>query len=209
MDAIVRYLPSPAETASANATLEGEGQELAADSDGPLAAFVYKTLADPYVGKLSFIRVYSGTLSSDSRVWNANAESEERIGQLLTVRGREQEPAAQIAAGDMGAVAKLAQTLTSHTLTERKQPLVLPAVTFPQWLFTAAIEPTSKEDLEKLSSALARVIEEDPSLARRTATDYGSDAPLGHWRDTYQCRAGTYEAQIWRRREDRTGKSAV
>ena len=64
----------------------------------------------------------------------------------------------------MGAVAKLAQTLTSHTLTERKQPLVLPAVTFPQWLFTAAIEPTSKEDLEKLSSALARVIEEDPSL---------------------------------------------
>ena len=85
MDAIVRYLPSPAETASANATLEGEGQELAADSDGPLAAFVYKTLADPYVGKLSFIRVYSGTLSSDSRVWNANAEFEERIGQLLTV----------------------------------------------------------------------------------------------------------------------------
>ena len=164
MDAIVRYLPSPAETASANATLEGEGQELAADSDGPLAAFVYKTLADPYVGKLSFIRAYSGTLSSDSRVWNANAEFEERIGQLLTVRGREQEPAAQIAAGDMGAVAKLAQTLTSHTLTERKQPLVLPAVTFPQWLFTAAIEPTSKEDLEKLSSALARVIEEDPSL---------------------------------------------
>ncbi|MDE2818036.1 MAG: elongation factor G, partial [Chloroflexota bacterium] len=90
--------------------------------------------------------------------------SEERIGQLLFVRGREQENTDHIAAGDLGAVAKLAETLTSHTLSERKQPLVLPAVTFPSWLFTAAIEPTSKEDLEKLSSALARVTEEDPSL---------------------------------------------
>lgn len=164
IDAIIRYLPSPAETAAASATLEGEAHELAADADGPLAAFVYKTLGDPYVGKLSFIRVYSGTLRSDSRVWNVNAESEERIGQLLFVRGREQENADHIAAGDMGAVAKLTDTLTSHTLAERKQPLALPAVTFPQWLFTAAIEPTSKEDLEKLSSALARVTEEDPSL---------------------------------------------
>lgn len=164
MDAIVRYLPSPAETEAATATLAGEEQELAADADGPLAAFVYKTLADPYVGKLSFIRVYSGTLSSDSRVWGVNAENEERIGQLLFVRGREQENTDHIAAGDMGAVAKLAETLTSHTLGDRKQPLVLPAVAFPQWLFTAAIEPTSKEDLEKLSSALARVTEEDPSL---------------------------------------------
>ncbi len=164
IDAIIRYLPSPAETAAATATHAGEEQELSADSDGPLAAFVYKTLGDPYVGKLSFIRVYSGTIRSDSRVWNVNAESEERIGQLLFVRGREQAPAEHIAAGDMGAVAKLTQTLTSHTLGERKQPLALPAVTFPQWLFTAAIEPTSKEDLEKLSSALARVTEEDPSL---------------------------------------------
>ena len=164
IDAIIRYLPSPAETAAATATHAGEEQELPADSDGPLAAFVYKTLGDPYVGKLSFIRVNSGTLRSDSRVWNVNAESEERIGQLLFVRGREQAPAEYIAAGDMGAVAKLTQTLTSHTLGERKQPLALPAVTFPQWLFTAAIEPTSKEDLEKLSSALARVTEEDPSL---------------------------------------------
>ncbi len=164
IDAIIRYLPSPAETAAATATHAGEEQELSADSDGPLAAFVYKTLGDPYVGKLSFIRVNSGTLRSDSRVWNVNAESEERIGQLLFVRGREQAPAEYIAAGDMGAVAKLTQTLTSHTLGERKQPLALPAVTFPQWLFTAAIEPTSKEDLEKLSSALARVTEEDPSL---------------------------------------------
>ena len=164
IDAIIRYLPSPAETAAATVTHAGEGQEIPADSDGPLAAFVYKTLGDPYVGKLSFIRVYSGTLRSDSRVWNVNADSEERIGQLLFVRGREQAPAEHIAAGDMGAVAKLTQTLTSHTLGERKQPLALPAVTFPQWLFTAAIEPTSKEDLEKLSSALARVTEEDPSL---------------------------------------------
>ena len=164
MDAIVRYLPSPAEVAPASATQDGAEQELAADAEGPLAGFVYKTLADPYVGKLSFIRVYSGTLRSDSRVWNVNTGSEERIGQLLFVRGREQENTDHIAAGDMGAVAKLAETLTSHTLSERKQALTLPAVTFPPWLFTAAIEPTSKEDLEKLSNALARVTEEDPSL---------------------------------------------
>ena len=192
IDAIIRYLPSPAETAAATATHAGEEQELSADSDGPLAAFVYKTLGDPYVGKLSFIRVNSGTLRSDSRVWNVNAESEERIGQLLFVRGREQAPAEYIAAGDMGAVAKLTQTLTSHTLGERKQPLALPAVTFPQWLFTAAIEPTSKEDLEKLSSALARVTEEDPSLhvERQPIT---TNAPLRHRGNPHQRCPGAYE----------------
>ncbi len=164
MDAMVRFLPSPAEIGPATATQAGEERELAADADGPLAAFVFKTLGDPYVGKLSFIRVYSGTLRSDSRVWNVDTESEERIGQLLFVRGREQESAQEIGAGDIGTLAKLATTLTSHTLGERREPLTLPAVTFPPWLFTAAIEPTSKEDLEKLSSALARVTEEDPSL---------------------------------------------
>ena len=164
IEAIIRYLPSPAETGPATALQGGEEVELAADSEGPLAAFVYKTLGDPYVGKLTFVRVYSGTLRSDSRVWNAISESEERIGQLLFLRGREQETTDHIAAGDLGAVAKLADTVTSHTLSERKQASTLPAVTFPRWLFTAAIEPTSKEDLEKLSSALARVTEEDPSL---------------------------------------------
>ena len=145
MDAIIRYLPSPAETAAATASLEGEEQELAADSEGPLAAFVYKTLADPYVGKLSFIRVYSGTLRSDSRVWNVNTASEERIGQLLFVRGREQENTDHIAAGDMGTVAKLADTLTSHTLSERKQPLALPAVHVP----TLALHRRHRADLER------------------------------------------------------------
>ncbi len=164
IEAIIRYLPSPAEVDSATATQGGEEVELTADSEGPLAAFVYKTLGDPYVGKLTFVRVYSGTLRSDSRVWNAITESEERVGQLLFMRGREQETTDHIAAGDLGAVAKLADTVTSHTLSDRKQAFTLPAVTFPQWLFTAAIEPTSKEDLEKLSSALARVTEEDPSL---------------------------------------------
>ena len=164
IEAIIRYLPSPAEVGSATAVQGGEEVELTAESEGPLAAFVYKTLGDPYVGKLTFVRVYSGTLRSDSRVWNAITGSEERVGQLLFMRGREQETTDHIAAGDLGAVAKLADTVTSHTLSERKQAFTLPAVTFPQWLFTAAIEPTSKEDLEKLSSALARVTEEDPSL---------------------------------------------
>jgi len=149
LDAIVRYLPSPAERAAVVAKRNGADETLKADPD---------------VGKLSLLRVFSGTLRSDSRVWNPLKETEERIGQLLSVRGREQQPVPALVAGDIGAVAKLSVTLTGDTLCDRQRPLVLPKATFPHWVFTAAIEPKTKEDLEKLSNAIARIIEEDPTL---------------------------------------------
>ena len=117
LDAMVSFMPSPAEVCvRARNAATGEEVELSADPAGPLVAQVFKTMADPFVGKLTYFRVFSGTLTSDSRVQNMNRNSEERVGQLFTVRGKEQTPAEAIQAGGIGAVAKLSETTTGDTL---------------------------------------------------------------------------------------------
>ncbi len=172
LDAVINYFPSP--SAKTVTALEGSKEvELEADSSGPLAAQVFKTTADQFVGKLTYLRVYSGTLKADSHVWNARKGVDERVGQLFVVHGKSQEPVPSLAAGDIGAVAKLAETVTSDTLSTKDRVFQLPAIRFPAPVFSVAIFPKSKADTDKMSSALARIAEEDPVLEVRHDAETG------------------------------------
>jgi elongation factor G len=166
MDAIVEYLPSPKDASPyrAMSPVTGEAEMLEADPTGPLAAFIFKTVADPYVGKLTFYRVFSGTLRSDSQVYNPRSREMERLGPLYVMRGKEQMAVKQIPAGDMGGVAKLAETVTADTLCDRDHPLVIPAPDYPTPLFSVALFPKAQADTAKLSPVLSRLTDEDPTL---------------------------------------------
>ena len=132
---------------------------------------VFKTTADPFVGRLTYLRVLSGTLRSQAHVWNGSRDEDERIGQLLLLHGKEQEPIGELKAGEIGAVAKLAVTETGDTLSAREKPLVLPPLAFPEPSLMVAIEPQSKGDLDKMGPALARMLEEEPTVRlERSAT---------------------------------------
>ena len=172
LDAIVGLLPSPAERGPVAARgAKGDEVTLTADPNGVLAAQVWKTMADPYVGKLSYLRVVNGTLKSDSQVWNAARGRLERIGQLFVLRGKHQEPAPELPAGDLGAVAKLADTATGDTLTDKDKAVTLPPIEFPKPAIAMAVEPKSKTDEDKLGSALARLTEEDHTLVVQRASE--------------------------------------
>ena len=132
--------------------------------DGPLAAFVFKTSADPFVGKLSIFRVYQGTIKSNSEVWNPVRGQSERIGQLYLPKGKSQENVAEVTAGDIGAIGKLSSTVTGDTLCTREHPVVFNSIHFPVGYYSVAVSPATKADLDKMSAALARIVEEDPSL---------------------------------------------
>ena len=172
LDAMVDYLPSPAEREVVTVTGAKE-EKIAPSADGPLAALVFKTTADPYVGKLTYFRVYSGAIDSNSQVWNATKGNAERIGQLFMLRGKNQEPVARVSAGDIGAVAKLNVTSTGDTLSTQNKPVKLAPVVFPQPVFEEAIFPKTKTDLDKLGNALSRIVEEDQTLRVRREPDTG------------------------------------
>ena len=165
LDAFVRYLPSPADEAPSKALDKSGGSvEVPADENGPLLVRVFKTTADPFVGRLTYLRVLSGTLHSQAHVWNTTRNEDERIGQLLLLHGKEQEPIGELKAGEIGAVAKLAVTETGDTLGSKDKPLRLQPLEFPEPSLTVAIEPVSKQDLDKMGPALARLLEEDPTV---------------------------------------------
>ena len=164
LDAIVNFLPSPADLPPRKATMGGEEVELTPDPDGPLAALIFKTSADPFVGKLSYFRVLSGTLSANSEVWDMSTGQAERVGQAFVPIGKHQESVPSICAGDIGSVSKLAHAVTGDTLTTKADGVTLPRVVFPDPVYAVAVHPKSKADLDKLSSSLARLVEEDPSL---------------------------------------------
>jgi elongation factor G len=165
LDAIVEYLPSPAESeVRARSPLSGLEETLEMSPASPLAALVFKTFADPYVGKLTYFRVYTGVMESDSRVLNASRNKQERIGQLFHLRGKEQEAVKSISTGDIGAVAKLQATSTGDTFCDKDHPLLLAEIGFPHPVYSAAIKPKTKADLDKMGTALARLVEEDPTL---------------------------------------------
>jgi elongation factor G len=166
LDAFVRYLPSPDEEGPVKAADAKSGAEVsvAPDPNGPLVVRVFKTTADPFVGRLSYLRVYSGTLRSQAHVWNANRNEDERIGQLLLLHGKDQEPIGELKAGEIGAIAKLSATETGDTLSSKEKPLVLAPLAFPAPMLTLAIEPVSKGDLDKMGPALQRLLEEEPSV---------------------------------------------
>lgn len=165
LDVLVDFCCSAADRSrKATNSVTNEEVELVTDSAGPLVAQVFKTLADPFVGRLTYFRVFSGTLTSDSRLYNVTKGAEERVGQLFFVRGKEQINTATIKAGDIGAVAKLAVTTTSDSLCDRGAPFVVPPIAYPEPLFSAAVFPKTKADLDKLGAGLTRLVEEDPTL---------------------------------------------
>lgn len=163
LDAIVDYFPAPSERVSV-AHANGADEQLAADPAGPLAVLVFKTIADPHVGRLSYFRVYSGSLHSNSQVYNPVAEKTERIGQLFYVRGKEHINTDTVTAGDIAAVGKLNVTHTGETLCDEGHPLRLDGIEFPQPAYSAAVNPKTKADLDKMGQGLQRMIEEDPTL---------------------------------------------
>ena len=166
LGAMSGYMPSPEEAADPPATNAGNGEaeQLKSEPDGPLAAFVFKTTADPFVGRLSLFRVYRGTLRANSEVWNQARGQTERIGQVYIFRGKGQEQVQEIGPGDIGAVPKLAATVTGDSLSQREHPVTFEPIEFPVGYYTMAVQPKTKADVEKMSSALARIMEEDPSL---------------------------------------------
>ncbi|MCL2337308.1 MAG: elongation factor G, partial [Firmicutes bacterium] len=133
-------------------------------ADGAMAALVFKTLADPYVGRMNFLRVFQGTLNPDSAVYNPNREKAERIGQVLFVRGKQSEPATQVSCGDMAVVVKLTETGSGDTLCNKDNKTQLNSIEFPAPNYTVAIAPKSKNDEDKLGDAVQKLLEEDPSL---------------------------------------------
>ena len=159
--ALIAMAPSPADAG------------IGSDAGGKMAAFVFKTTADPFVGKLSYFRVVSGALKSDSQIWNAGAGQGERIGQVFVVTGKDTEAVSELGAGDIGAVSKLGSVETGHTLTEKDSPVSLDGLSFPDPVYSMAIRPTAKTDVDKLSSALARIAEEDPTLKVDRQPDTG------------------------------------
>ena len=169
MRAAINLLPSPVDAAPYPATNMATSADVQLDADtaGALAVLVFKTVADPYVGKLSYYRVYSGTLESDSRVFNTRAREEERLGQLYTMRGKEQITLARIPAGDIGAVAKLSETQSGDTLCDRGTPLGIKPPVYPNPLYAVAITPKTKADAAKISPTLSRMSEQDPTLSWR------------------------------------------
>lgn len=159
LDRIVHELPSPAELPK-----EFGGTKLEPDPSGPLAAYVFKTSADPFVGRINYVRVFSGTLNQDDHVLNTHSQKEERIHNLFFPHGKGQEITQRVIAGDICAVAKLQHTATGDTLASPKQPISLPRPEFPEPIYRVAIVPVTKADEDKLGAALARLLDEDPTL---------------------------------------------
>ena len=165
LDLIAQYGPSPLDRPAVEAKRgSGETVELKPEDGSPLAVLVFKTTADPYVGKLSYLRVMGSTLKSDSQVWNVNKGQAERIAQLFVPRGKAQEGVPSLSPGDIGAVAKLQYTATGDTLTQKEKAVMLSFLEFPRPVYGVAITPKTKTDMDKMGTSLARLVEEDPSL---------------------------------------------
>lgn len=163
MDILLKVAPSPDSIVTA-AEKNGEPVELACKADGPLAALVFKTIADPFVGKLSYFKVISGTMKRDSKVVNARTGEEERIAKVMWVKGGKQEDTDYIGAGDIGSVAKLSGVLTGDTLCSASYVCSFNAISFPAPSLSMAAYPKNKGDEEKIASGLFRLMEEDPTL---------------------------------------------
>jgi elongation factor G len=162
LDAFIAYVPAPSERPMAG-TKGGQPVEVLASETGPYAAFVWKTVADPFAGRISMFRVMSGSLKADTTVYNLTRETQERLGHLTLLQGKTPTDVPEIKAGDMGAVAKLKETVTNDTLTDKGGVSFAP-MKFPEPVLSYAIEPKSRGDEDKISSSLQRLQEEDPTI---------------------------------------------
>ncbi|MGB9586922.1 MAG: elongation factor G [Armatimonadota bacterium] len=166
LDEITSSFPSPADAApqkGVNPQTKAEEERKPSDSEA-FSALVFKTLADPYVGKLTYFKVYSGVLKSDSHVFNSTKGIEERVGQVYFLRGKNQEATSEVHAGDIGAVAKLSETGTGDTLCDKAKAIVYPKIEFPSPVYSVAIRAKSKADEDKLGPALSKLADEDPTF---------------------------------------------
>jgi elongation factor G len=179
LDAVVDYLPSPLDVPPVTGTepVRGDGEEpeitRKADDSEPFAALAFKIMADPYVGKLTFFRVYSGRLEAGDRVLNAGSGRTERIGRILMMHANEREEVSEVYAGDIAAAVGIKQVITGDTLTAPDAPIKLENITFPEPVIKVAVEPKTKIDQEKMSVALGRLAEEDPTFQVRTNEETG------------------------------------
>ncbi len=166
LDAITEYLPDP----SMRPIKYAEGSP---ESNGNFSALVFKTTADPYVGKLTYFRVYSGEIASNGQVFNVTQNATERVGQLYSIHGKTQEPEAKVVCGDIGAVAKLNVTTTNDTLAAQDNPVKLETIVFPPPVYSVAVYPKTKADLDKMGQAITRLCEEDPTLTQARDAETG------------------------------------
>lgn len=164
LNAVVDFFPSPAEIAPIKAESKNGEVEIQANDAGPLALYVWKTTADPFVGKQTFFRVYSGMVTPDNRVWNHTKGIEERFGTISIPRGKETIAVKVIHSGDLGVVPKLSETVTGNTLGDKTHPLTLPQPVYPNALYQVSITPKTQADSTKISPTLTRLCEEDMTL---------------------------------------------
>jgi len=171
LDAVVDYLPAPTDVPSISGHLphhDATHAERKASDDEPFAALAFKIMTDPYVGKLTFFRVYSGVLNSGSYVYNSTKDRKERIGRLLQMHANKREELEEVRAGDIAAAIGLKDTKTGDTLCDAEHPIILEAMRFPEPVISVAIEPKTKADQDKLGVALAKLSEEDPTFRVHT-----------------------------------------
>ncbi len=165
LESMIKLFPSPAEVPTVTAHGKSGDEDLTANDAGPLAAYVWKTTADPFVGKITYFRVYSGLISSDTRVWNSSKETEERLGTLHLLRGKEQIAVKVVHSGDIATVSKLGSTSTGDILCDRGHPLTMSLPQYPHALYQVAISPKTQADSAKISATLTRLCEEDMTLS--------------------------------------------
>jgi len=179
LDAVIDYLPSPLDVppVTGHELIKGQEEEREvvrnADDSEPFAALAFKIAADPYVGKLTYFRVYSGHLQAGSRVLNVSSGRTERIGRILMMHANEREEVDQVYAGDIAAAVGIKQVMTGDTLAAPDAPVQLEKIIFPEPVIKVAVEPKTKADQEKMSIALGRLAEEDPTFQVRTNEETG------------------------------------
>ncbi len=181
LDAVVDFLPSPLDIAEVRGVDPRTGEEITRppSDDAPLAALVFKIVTDPYVGRLAYFRVYSGKITQGAQVYNATRGKRERIGRLLRMYADRREDVTEVLAGDIGAVLGLKNSFTGDTLCDMANPIVLESISFPEPVISIAIEPKSTADQDKLSQALHKLAEEDPTFRVRTDEQTGQTIVSG------------------------------
>jgi elongation factor G len=175
LDAVIYYLPSPLDVPPVHGLSPDKDEEVvrnAADAE-PFSSLAFKIMTDPYVGRLTYVRVYSGTLESGSYVYNSTKEKRERVGRILRMHANHREEIKEISAGDIVAIVGLKNTTTGDTLCLENSPILLETITFPEPVIDVAIEPKTKADQEKMSLSLAKLSEEDPTFRARTDEETG------------------------------------
>jgi elongation factor G len=177
LDSVVDFLPSPLDIPAVTGLdpngAEGATAERAAKDDQPLSALAFKIMTDPFVGQLTFIRVYSGTMTSGMAVYNSTKQKSERIGRLLKMHANKREEIKEVLAGDIAAAVGLKSVSTGDTVCDEKAPVILEAMDFPEPVISLAIEPKTKSDQEKLGLGLAKLMAEDPTFRVKTDTETG------------------------------------